>query len=109
MGKGICHANLMVVFEPRDPHKSQDAVASIWNSSPRMETERRDRKFSRKLLGQPTCSPKCKTLPQNNVTGKDPPQLSKGCPMSITCALQHGQQMLRNAQVNTHTQKVSKR
>lgn len=48
MGKGICHANLMAVFEPRDPHKSQDAVASIWNSSPHMETKHRDRKFSQK-------------------------------------------------------------
>lgn len=37
MAKGICHANLMAVFEPRDPHKSQDAVASIWNSSPHVE------------------------------------------------------------------------
>lgn len=74
MGKGICHANLMAVFELRDPYKSQDAMASIWNPSTLMETGRRDRKFSPKLLGQ--LSPKCKTLRQNNVTGKDPPQLS---------------------------------
>lgn len=99
----------MAVFEPRDPHKSQDAVASIWNPSTLMETGGRHRKFSPKLLGQLTYSPKGKTLPQNNLTGKDPPQLSKGCPVIITCALQHGQQMLRKTHVNTHSQKVSKK
>lgn len=87
MGKGICHANLMAVFEPRDPHKSWDKVASIWNPSTLIKTGRRDRKFSPKLLGQLTYSPKCKTVNQNNVTGKDPPQLSKGCPVTITYVL----------------------